>query len=1361
MDGLSEGQLETIRANPIEARLDEDRNVFRTSFPSTRTDTSLAHVEQLVSETRWKYQALQLIVAILLLPATSALPSTDASGLLFDQVSSLLFRLKSGDVEIAQIRHLVWCVIAEVDDVQVWTELYKVIARTQPIRPTTPTRTAPAVSPSFLQTPPVHNSSSMNSSELRRNVDPALRMEFADKLFIDHPEILKAFCRHVPRLDKIVDVILTKCKEMDPPLYQDGTGWREWPEGCKEAAVLQWLRRHMILFCSLVEDYQLAPQTQRRCLTRPNQEVLGSRRKMDVGIAYEANGNVSNSQGSEPGADWSQILVAGELKSNPKEDSYPRTWLDLARYAREIFYAQDRRFVLGFTICGSKMRIWEFDRLGGVASPPFDVHGDTRIFIQVMVAFFFMTEQQLGIDPTIRMDNGQRVVEIIRDEQIEKIVLAKVIHRHHAIASRATTCWRAFRHGDESKAELIVKDSWQYQERPEEGLLLQEASEKGVQNISRYYYHETVQINSKDDDVLYNIRGGLAKASARDAFEQDDTIRKEVADEASQASSQMEDRSRSRKRSLRSYKNPPPAKKKLRSRQKSTADDKPTHNRIHRRVITQDAGKSLYEATSLSAFIRGLIGAINGHKSLLGVGILHRDISAGNIMLTDEEDDGFLIDLDFAVKLEAEKASGAPSKVGTKVFMAIGALYGEHHSFMHDLESFFWVMFWICIHWDGPDIKLAMTIKDRRFNEQVDNNFSPYCKPLIPCIKELRKVIFPGGEQLSREDQSLYSQIIAVLEKAITEVEQLKKQKGKKAISKKKDEQGSGDADAAKDSSERSEAIKDDAKQLEQSGNPDGQSETKPEENVAEADDGGLVASASVPANDTGPSRQPSISVQSRLRSSSFRKSISQPPTSPSNVLKSPTLPPLTPEGDTVSDIYRKQALRLDELEKENRRLKDQLNDNEELRRKAEHETEELREAQGDILSSKGLSDKFQGREVDVEKLKSEIASLQRQIAHLQSQSSKSRHVSSPSSHNALGSPPSDLEEALKSKSATIESMEMEISRLSAKLDQQSSSTSSHAAQVSALEAQLEKSTRAAETSQLQLADLKKSLDRTSERAIKESSQRTSAETKLRSLESTAIESAETIASLKSKVAALEQKIATLTSLHKDSDARSHARARDLASAQRDTIALKSRYSALEEELSVLREDRDRRRKMATDGVEADDGVDELESEHTLLLQSRIRTLEADNTDLRRGVWRDRRQRLERGSTAGAAAVTGDGFDDVDLSPTTGRPSSPQGRPQGLAQVLSGGFSALTAGVGVGVGVGGGGGGDSSMAAELDDDIDGFDEDAFRAAQEEEALKRVERVRELKRGLKAWEHWRVDLVESRRVAGGAGEVFEV
>lgn len=72
-------------------------------------------------------------------------------------------------------------------------------------------------------------------------------------------------------------------------------------------------------------------------------------------------------------------------------------------------------------------------------------------------------------------------------------------------------------------------------------------------------------------------------------------------------------------------------------------------------------------------------------------------------MLTENEDDGFLVDFDLAIKTSDDQASSAPSKTGTKIFVAIGALLGEHHCFMHDLESFFWVLIWICIHYSGLD----------------------------------------------------------------------------------------------------------------------------------------------------------------------------------------------------------------------------------------------------------------------------------------------------------------------------------------------------------------------------------------------------------------------------------------------------------------------------------------------------------------------------------------------------------------------------------------------------------------------------------------------------------------------------------
>lgn len=84
-----------------------------------------------------------------------------------------------------------------------------------------------------------------------------------------------------------------------------------------------------------------------------------SRRKLDVGLAYNPNNELEDSD--QQSCDLSHILIPGELKSNPLEDNYSSTWLDLLKYVREIFSAQARRFVLGFTLCGSIMRLWKFD----------------------------------------------------------------------------------------------------------------------------------------------------------------------------------------------------------------------------------------------------------------------------------------------------------------------------------------------------------------------------------------------------------------------------------------------------------------------------------------------------------------------------------------------------------------------------------------------------------------------------------------------------------------------------------------------------------------------------------------------------------------------------------------------------------------------------------------------------------------------------------------------------------------------------------------------------------------------------------------------------------------------------------------
>ncbi|KAG6124447.1 hypothetical protein E4U38_000131 [Claviceps purpurea] len=229
----------------------------------------------------------------------------------------------------------------------------------------------------------------------------------------------------------------------------------------------------------------------------------------------------------------------------------------------------------------------------------------------------------------------------------------------------------------------------------------------------------------------------------------------------------------------------PPSKKTCARSLRITATE--PQNVVHRRIIVQDYGKAIYKASSRKALLACLEGCIKGHKSLYEKGILHRDISINNLMINEDQDNpswkSFLIDLDFAISTEREKPSGAQGMTGTRAFMAIRLLEGAEHTFMHDLESFYWVLFWICIHYEGPGKETKPTryeswnyapdeellgfklsaIRDNKFSEPEKLGFTTYYQPLIPHVNKLRKVVFSGENTRDKPFSGLYLEMMKIL----------------------------------------------------------------------------------------------------------------------------------------------------------------------------------------------------------------------------------------------------------------------------------------------------------------------------------------------------------------------------------------------------------------------------------------------------------------------------------------------------------------------------------------------------------------------------------------------------------------------
>ncbi|KAG6109305.1 hypothetical protein E4U31_007005 [Claviceps sp. LM219 group G6] len=667
-----------------------------------------------------------------------------------------------------RLRHLLARAVQQVDDEDIWKQVKKIFVPSTPSPPASPIAAPWRRRPTKVTDTPFsyHTGNLTNTKELHKDIDPLLKKELGIS-FIDIAGFLETFVPASDKLKKVSKDFFDRCNSDRTPTYK-GDLWTKWPKSAAEKHVLEKFARP-----SRPAKLKLH---RRRLLGTPNKIIHGSiaKRKLDIGLMYQKELKRGTKEGKHH---FSQVLMAGELKSNPKAHRDAR--LSLAMYLRETL-AEDatRRFAMGFTICGSLIRVWVFDRIGSTASRCIDINGEPLQFIEVMLGFIWMSEEGLGIDPTIQKIDGEQFIEIERNGRSECIVIDWLIMRTRCIVGRATTCWKGHVKGH-PEIPVIIKDTWSSTERDEEGEMLKQATSQNVVNVARYYHHETVKIGGMIDDVRNCVRRGLDITTASN-------YQKSLSKPSRGATTKAFDDDQTG--------SPLPSSSSDSESFGNIATDQPTEptNRVHRRVIVQDFGKPIYTASSLQELLACLEGCIEGHQSLYDIGVLHRDISINNLMINEDPQNPsqryFLIDLDLAINTKRKQPSGALGRSVTRAFIAIGLLYPDvKHSFAHDLESFFWVLFWICIHYDGPnkvktpsrfecwnylpnvqlaEAKLGIASGEKAFFKAAEPAFTPYYQPLIPHVNALRKELFPEGDWQDEGSPQLYSKVLRVLRRA-------------------------------------------------------------------------------------------------------------------------------------------------------------------------------------------------------------------------------------------------------------------------------------------------------------------------------------------------------------------------------------------------------------------------------------------------------------------------------------------------------------------------------------------------------------------------------------------------------------------
>ncbi|KAK7019871.1 hypothetical protein R3P38DRAFT_2535963 [Favolaschia claudopus] len=463
--------------------------------------------------------------------------------------------------------------------------------------------------------------------------------------------------------------------------------------------------------------------------------------------------------GAEGALDWSNASNHGELKSSDSRECKDKALKQLLNGAYHIFSSQDnRRFVVSVALFAERIQLYIFDRAGLVNTAPFHIHNDPEAFVRVWTALMFADPAVLGYDPTIvETALGVRHIEV--EGRKYDIVGSNALFISEGIRGRGTVCWRV-RHGGR---EFVIKDTWADDSRPNtEAQILDIAKSLGVVGIPQVVASEIVDV------------GGIRGTDA-----------------------------------LRSSLPPKLYKEECAHIEK----------RLHRRLVLTPFGRALSTFSTRKELLSALRDAIKAHQSLYDEAkILHRDISVYNILLVPSVDmlspppttpspdevgassshtavpnlkRGLLIDVDYALVLSptGERNAATAHRTGTLPFMATEVLRrGDEvqHQPDHDLESFLYVLIWICVHYAGPKgvvrqnfniyhsplepwvngtsyktigmAKWCSMVNDDAW-EEVLSCFAPYFEPLKTCATAWRKLF--SDKQLN------YEEVFQVLQTAI------------------------------------------------------------------------------------------------------------------------------------------------------------------------------------------------------------------------------------------------------------------------------------------------------------------------------------------------------------------------------------------------------------------------------------------------------------------------------------------------------------------------------------------------------------------------------------------------------------------
>ncbi|KAL7791946.1 serine/threonine-protein kinase Sgk2 [Trichoderma ceciliae] len=808
MAHFTQEERDAIGHNPLGELLNAVREVLRETEPNASSEFPSDDSADAPERPRLFVAAIGKLLSILSASDVSlSLDSRTGRESLFADLGVVRSRLLMGDVAYQHCRPLSKLVIKQAQDVDVWAA---VIALIQAVSHSTP----PPSLPASLETPMTHSSASQQGSEqTRQKVE--LRV-FEEIQHCTHRAVGGFHEKYFQgnKWNRRAKQIWQRARRH---YSDDDKRWTQLPDAPTEDEVCGWL---LNLQQELLADERAAYFRS----TAGNMVGTEAQRQLDLFVKMKRD------EAADAKHEWRDVLVIGEVKKSDQKSK--ALWLQIGSAARNVFAGQPTRlFVHAFSLTGTEMETWVFDRSGPYSGATFDIHDEPDKFIQVMCGYLMMSDVELGLDTFITKKDNRLFVTIpieVRPTTNRKRKLElhpDPIAFQRAIVCRGTSCFLAKDVGT-TEFDTVVKFSWTSSMRPPEADLLNRARERGVRGLAKVvgYYEEVTSIRKLREHLVFStphkFRG--VPRSASTSFSQPHFTQFPSLSIASTAIGKRKSKDGASHSSKRSRLNSslskaergedgfaysmqkPQGTSLVQRDQDQDPGRAPYDNRILRVLAISPAGRCINQFKSVAELLKGLCDAIKVHRSLyLDGNILHRDISENNIIITDPRTaDGFngmLIDLDLA-KEEGKGPSGARQRTGTMEFMAIEVLLGISHTYRHDLEAFLYVLIWLCARrgwalsrasdrrpgrsmlwrwYTGSYQDIAQNKRgdmDKNGLEAILEEFPEDFDCVKPLCRRVRDVLFPHKDGLftgtPQDSKVLYNPIITAFNDAIAGIEQ-------------------------------------------------------------------------------------------------------------------------------------------------------------------------------------------------------------------------------------------------------------------------------------------------------------------------------------------------------------------------------------------------------------------------------------------------------------------------------------------------------------------------------------------------------------------------------------------------------------